>query len=122
MAGSREDGPGGAQPATHPLVIPFRVTAVLAAQLFDFATFTLMVGRHGIAAELNPLVVHGFVGFGMPMVALMKLVLVVLLGSTIVVLEGQGSGHRTVRALAPAIAVLAVVAGLVGGISNTIAR
>ena len=106
----------------HPLVVPFRVAAVLAAQLFDFATFTIMVGRHGIGTELNPLVAHGFLGFGMPMVALMKLVLVVLLGSTIVVLEQRGSGRRPVRGLAPAIAVLAVAAGLVGGISNTIVR
>jgi hypothetical protein len=104
----------------HPLVVPFRVAAVLAAQLFDFATFTIMVGRHGIGTELNPLVAHGFAGFGMPMVVVMKVALVVLLGATIVVL-GRGRSDSWSRAWAATIAIVAVVAGLIGGISNTIA-
>ena len=104
-----------------PLVVPFRVAAVLAAQLFDFATFTIMVGRHGIGTELNPLVAHGFAGFGMPMVAVMKIVLVLLLGSIIVVLDRPGQVDRRLPWIPPVIAVIAVVAGLVGGLSNTIA-
>jgi hypothetical protein len=122
MPGPGRWGAHVAPVSPHPLVVPFRVAAVLAAQLFDFATFTIMVGRHGIAAELNPLVAHGFVGFGMPMVALMKVVLVLLLGSTIVVLDRPGRVDRRLPWIAPVIAVLAVVAGLIGGISNTIAR
>ena len=47
-------------------ILRFRLAALLAAQLFDFGTFTLMVGRHGIVAELNPLVAQGFVAFGLP--------------------------------------------------------
>jgi hypothetical protein len=104
----------------HRLIVPFRVAAVLAAQLFDFATFTIMVGRHGIGTELNPLVAHGFAGFGMPMVVVMKVALVVLLGATIVVLD-RGRSDIWSRAWAATIAVTAVVAGLIGGISNTIA-
>ena len=104
----------------HPLIVPFRVAAVLAAQLFDLATFTIMVGRHGIGTELNPLVAHGFAGFGMPMVVVMKVALVVLLGATIVVL-GRGRSDTWTRVWAATIAVSAVVAGLIGGISNTMA-
>jgi hypothetical protein len=107
--------------ATHPLIVPFRIMAVLAAQLFDLATFTIMVGRHGIGTELNPLVAHGFDGFGMPIVVVMKVALVVQLASTIVVLERGGRRGRRFPGLAATIAVAAVVAGLIGGISNTIA-
>jgi hypothetical protein len=107
--------------AGRPLVVPSRIAAVVAAQLFDFATFTIMVSRHGIGTELNPLVAHGFAGFGMPMVAVMKIALVLLLGSIIVVLDRPGHVDRRLPWIAPVIAVLAVVAGLVGGLSNTIA-
>src|SRR5215204_1983328 len=104
--------------ALHPLVVPFRIATVLAAQLFDLATFSIMIGRHGIGAELNPLVAHGFAGFGMPMVVVMKITLVVLLASTIVVLHRGRSGTWS-RAWAATIAVVAAAGGLIGGISNT---
>jgi hypothetical protein len=118
--------PTGAAPmpiraAAHPLLVPSRIAAIAAAELFDFATFTIMVGRHGIARELNPIVAHGFAGFGIPMVLLMKLALVVLLASIIVVLDLSRPAGRSIPWMAPAIAVLAVVAGLVGGVSNILA-
>ena len=109
------------QAVAHPLVLPFRIVAVLAAQLFDLATFMLMVGRHGIAAEMNPIVGHSFAAFGMPLVALLKFALVLLLASTIVILDPGRPGRRRIPGLAALIAVLAVVGGLVGGISNAIA-
>jgi hypothetical protein len=105
----------------HPRILPFRLASVLAAQLFDFATFTVMVGRHGIITEMNPLVAQGFAGFGMPMLALMKVALVVLLASTIVVLHRDRPVRRSVPGMAALIAILAVVGGLVGGISNVLA-
>ena len=98
-----------ARVATHPLIVPFRIAAVLAAQLFDLATFTIMVGRHGIGTELNPLVAHGFDGFGMPMVVVMKVALVVQLASTIVVLDRGGRRRHPIPGLAATIAVAAVV-------------
>ena len=107
--------------ATRRLLVPSRIAAILAAQLFDLATFIIMVGRHGIATEVNPLVANGFAGFGFPMVVAMKLTLVLLLGSIVVVLDLSRPAGRSVPWMAPAIAVLAVLAGLVGGISNTIA-
>lgn len=105
----------------HPLILPFRLASVLAAQLFDYGTFTVMVGRHGIISEANPLVALGFAGFGMPMLALLKLALVVLLASTIVVLDRGRVARRSVLDLAAFVTVAGVVGGLLGGISNVIA-
>lgn len=106
--------------SAHPLILPFRLASLLAAQLFDFGTFTLMIARHGIASELNPLVAHGFAAFGLPFLAISKLALVVLLAAIVVILGQDRPRHRSVPGLAATITVLAVVAGLVGGISNVL--
>ena len=102
-------------------ILPFRIAALLAAQLFDFGTFTLMVGRHGIMAELNPVVSQGFMLFGMPFLAVAKLVLVVLIGSIVALLARGGASRRAVPGLAALVTMLAVFAGLAGGISNVVA-
>lgn len=102
-------------------ILPFRLAALLAAQLFDFGTFTIMVGRHGIIAELNPVVSQGFELFGLPFLAFAKLVLVVLIGSIVVLLARGGSSRRVSPGLAAFVTMLAVFAGLAGGISNVIA-
>jgi uncharacterized membrane protein len=105
---------------THDLILPFRLATVLAAQLFDFGTFTVMIARHGIVSEMNPLVAQGFTYFGMPILVLMKAALVLLLSSIIILLDR----NRSVRPPGPAatfVTVLGVVGGLVGGISNVIA-
>jgi hypothetical protein len=102
-------------------ILRFRLAALLAAQLFDFGTFTLMVGRHGIVAELNPLVAQGFVTFGLPILVLVKLALVLLLGSIVVLVGRNGPSRRSIPGLAASITILGVIAGLVGGISNVLA-
>lgn len=102
-------------------ILRFHVAALAAAQLFDYGTFTMMVDRHGIVAELNPLVAAGFVAFGLPFLALAKFALVALVGSIVVVIGRRTSRPRSLPVLATAVSVLAVVAGLVGGISNTTA-
>lgn len=104
--------------AARPLAAPmvrFRLAAVFAAQFFDLGTFTQMVGRDGIAAELNPIVARGFDAFGYPLVIVAKLALVVLIGSIVVVLA---TGPRPRPILASLVTVVAVAAGFVGGISN----
>jgi hypothetical protein len=101
-------------------VLRLRIAALVAAQLFDYGTFTLMVGRHGIGAELNPIVANGFAAFGLPIVALAKLALVVLIGSIIVILaHDRRSSHGTMR-IATFVTMIAVAAGLIGGISNIV--
>jgi hypothetical protein len=102
-------------------ILRFRLAALLAAQLFDFGTFTLMVGRHGIAAEMNPLVAQGFDSYGLPILVVVKFALVVLLSSIVVLLTRDGPTRQSVRGLAAAITILAVIGGLVGGISNVLA-
>ena len=77
-----------------------------------------MIARHGIAGEANPIVAQGFVAFGLPIVVIGKIALIVLCGSLqVVLLQGIGSGRTTWR-LATLVALLAVAAGLAGGISN----
>jgi hypothetical protein len=99
-------------------IIRLRLATILAAQLFDFGTFTVMIARHGIGGEANPIVSSGFAAFGLPIVVIAKIALVVLCGSLqIVLLRGVVAG-RTSRRLATIVALLAVAAGLVGGISN----
>jgi hypothetical protein len=97
------------------------MVALLAAQLFDFGTFTLMIGKHGIAAEVNPLVAQGYVTYGFPVLILVKLLLVVLLGSIVVLLARDVPTRPAARGFAATITVLAVTAGLIGGISNVLA-
>jgi hypothetical protein len=102
-------------------ILRFRLAALLAAQLFDFGTFTLMIGKHGIAAEVNPLVAQGYVTYGFPVLILVKLLLVVLLGSIVVLLARDVPTRPAARGFAATITVLAVTAGLIGGISNVLA-
>lgn len=101
-------------------VLRLRLAALFAAQLFDYGTFTLMVQRHGIHAELNPIVAHGFATFGLPIVALAKLALIMLVGSIIVVLAHDRTASRTTTRVATFVAMLAVASGLIGGISNVL--
>ena len=105
----------------HRLILAFLLTSVAAAQVFDFATFTVMIDRRGIASEANPFVAAGFAVGGMPIVALMKIALLVLLASIVVILGRDQLRRRSGLELATLISVLAVVGGLFGGISNVLA-
>lgn len=101
-------------------ILQLRLATLFAAQLFDFGTFTVMVGRHGIVAEANPIVAQGFIAFGLPLVALAKIAVVILVGAVIVLLDRN---HRAVRArleLSALVTIIAVAAGLTGGISNVL--
>ena len=106
-------------PTTHP-VLRFRLAALLAAQLFDFGTFTVMVSRHGIVSETNPIVAHGFIAFGLPLVAVAKGALVLLVGSILVILGRAWAAAPATRRVATSVALVAVASGLLGGISNAI--
>ena len=101
-------------------ILRFRLAAIFAAQLFDFATFMIMVKLHGITAELNPLVADGFELGGFRGLFVFKLALIVLVSSTIVIL-GRNAAPRTMAArLAAVVTVIAVGAGVLGGFSNAI--
>jgi hypothetical protein len=89
-----------------------------AAQFFDFATFAAMVHRVGPHAELNPVVQTMAASGGLPAVALVKAALVILVGSTAVILVAQG--NRRHRWMARAVLTVAIVAGMLGGVSNAL--
>jgi hypothetical protein len=105
---------------TDRLILALLLAFPLAAQLFDLTTFAVMIGRHGISAEMNPLVAAGFAAFGMPLVALMKFDLIVLLSAIVVILGRDQFRRRSGWKLAALVSAFAVVGGMVGGISNVI--
>ena len=94
-----------------------RIATLFLAQVFDLATFGIMVGRHGAAAEANPLVSDLFVSYGMPAVVFAKLALIVLVGALAVAASARGG--RGVWSMVGGLPIaLAITAGLIGGISN----
>jgi hypothetical protein len=105
---------------TAPGLLRLRLATLLVAQLFDFGTFTVMVARHGSMTELNPLVAQGLLAYGLPLLAVAKAALVVLLGSIVVILGRSGPHRPLATRLATVLALLAVAGGLVGGVSNAL--
>lgn len=89
------------------------LTLFALAHLFDFSTFLIMTSRHGLAAELNPIVVFMATEFGLPGLTIAKLASVVFLGFTAVLLY-RTRRHRTATLLLS----IGVVAGIIGGCSN----
>ena len=95
------------------------LTTLALAQALDLVTFSVMISRHGLAAEANPLVSGLFGSLGMPAVALAKLSLVLLVGALSV---AASRGRGGVWAIAGGLPLaLAITAGLIGGITNAAA-
>lgn len=94
------------------MFMPVAVGALVLAHLFDLLSFVEMIGRHGLDAELNPLVVylHGVVG--VPGLAVAKLLSVAIGGVVFVILAPQR------RRLAMFVLMFGIGAGLLGGVSN----
>jgi hypothetical protein len=82
------------------------------AQLFDYASFLLMIDRHGLAAEANPIVVHLAEEVGLPGLTLAK---VLIVGFTALLMVALAPRRRR---LAMGLLMFGVAAGLVGGFSN----
>ena len=94
----------------------FAVLVVTIAQVLDLGTFLHMIERRGAAAEANPLVAHILAGEGLPLVVIAKLAGLALVVAVIAVLAGrEGPIHRR---LAGAVALVAIVAGILGGLTN----
>lgn len=94
-----------------------RLLAVVAAQWLDLSTFVAMVDRRGPGAEANPFVARLLTEYGIWLVTLGKAALVLLIVSTIVILAGDARSTRYPK-LAWVIVVVAVGAGMLGGLSN----
>jgi hypothetical protein len=99
-----------------PMVL--RLVTLAVAQLLDFGTFVRMVRWQGAGAESNPLVSLMFVDYGLPLVAVAKIALVVLVSAIVAILAAHPGRQRV---LAGAVLWAGIVAGLLGGASNAAA-
>ncbi len=99
------------------MVLVAGVLTMSAAQLFDLATFVTMVDKLGPAAELNPLVSARYALYGYPMGAIAKVVLLSLVSAIVTILFVRSARPR----LAAGVVGLAILIGLIGGLSNAIA-
>lgn len=89
------------------------IAVLVLAQAFDYLSFLGMTARHGLGAELNPLVVLIAQHAGLPGLTAAKLATLV-----ITVAAGFIVARRRPR-LAFGVLILGVAAGIVGGLSNT---
>ena len=96
-----------------PVVPQLAALAVLAlAHLFDYASFLVLIGRHGLAAEANPIVVRIAEEAGIPGLTIAKAATVTFAALLMVLIAPRR------RRLAIGLLVFGVSAGLVGGLSN----
>jgi hypothetical protein len=87
---------------------------LIVAQLADYLTFVIMVARHGIGVELNPLVATLAQDHGLMMLTLAKVAAVTLVATTFIVVG------RTRPWLAATVLAFGVVSGGIGAFSNVI--
>ena len=88
------------------------VAALAAAQAFDFVSFLAMIDQHGLAAELNPLVVTLAEAFDLRTLAILKLGVVAYVAATVAIT------YKRRPRVASGVLVLGVAAGMLGGFSN----
>jgi hypothetical protein len=79
---------------------------------FDYVSFLFMTARHGLAAELNPIVVLLAQNVGLPGLTVAKVAAVVVAASAIAIVA-----RRRPR-VAIMVMILGSAAGMVGGLSN----
>ena len=96
------------------------VLTMTVAQLLDLATFAEMVRRVGPGAEANPLVAAMFEMGGVPAVAIAKVALTAIVAAVIAWLAKRPTS-RLATALVGIVVALGIVAGLIGGATNTAA-
>ena len=97
-----------------PLTVPqiVALTALAFAHLFDYTSFLVLVSRHGLAAEANPIVVRIAQTAGIPGLTIAKLGTVAFAASLMLIILPRRPK------LAMALVVFGVAAGLLGGLSN----
>lgn len=95
--------------------VPIAIGLLALAHVFDWVTFMVMVNRHTLAAEANPLVKHLAEQLGMPGLTFAKIVAVWLGAAVFAILIPKN------RKLAMLVLVFGVGAGIVGGVSNLLA-
>jgi hypothetical protein len=93
--------------------LPPLALAVLAlAHLFDYTSFLVLMARHGLAAEANPVVVALAQEVGLPGLTVAKVISVGFAALLVMVIASWR------RSVAVAVLVFGTGAGLLGGLSN----
>ena len=92
--------------------LPLALGVLALAHVFDWASFLVMIARHGLGAVANPIVVTLFEESGVPGVTLAKLATVAFAGLLAVLIAPKR------RRMAMVLLTFGVAAGLVGGFSN----
>ena len=82
------------------------------AHLFDYTSFLVMVDRHGLGAELNPVVVRLAEETGLIGLTLAKVLTIGFAAALMVLIAPRR------RRLAMGLLMFGIGAGMVGGISN----
>jgi hypothetical protein len=94
--------------------LPIAALSLLAAaHLFDYVTFIVMTSRHGLAAEINPVVIKVAQDYGLPGLTLAKAATVIFLSISVILLARQ---HR--RGTASVLLIIGIAAGIFGGLTN----
>jgi hypothetical protein len=93
-----------------PQLAAFGVLALV--HFFDLASFVLMVYRHGLTAEANPIVVQIARDAGLPGLTVAKIVTVGFAAIILVLLAPRN------RRLAMGLLMFGIAAGLIGTVSN----
>lgn len=88
------------------------IGVLVVAHMADYTTFMVMVARHGINKELNPIVASLAVDHGLALLTVAKFATVLLVAATFLVVS------RTHRKIAAVVLVAGVVVGAVGTVSN----
>ena len=90
------------------------ITLLIVAHAMDYATFVVMVLRHGIGQELNPLVVTLAQDYGIELLTFTKVAAVLLVAATFMVLA------RSRPLLARSVLAVGILVGSFGAFSNII--
>lgn len=88
------------------------IALLIFAHLADYVTFVMMVLKHGIEAELNPLVVAIAQDYGLALLTLAKFSTVLLVASVFLVVG------RSRPRLATGVLLFGVFIGTLGAFSN----
>jgi hypothetical protein len=85
---------------------------LILAHVADYTTFLVMVTRHGLETELNPLVATIFADWGLPLLTVAKFATVLLVATVFLVVG------RSRPRMAGAVLVVGVLVGALGAFSN----
>jgi hypothetical protein len=114
LVDARSNGEPGPGVLRERLVVPqlLALAALAVAHLFDYTSFLVLVGRHGLAAEANPIVVSIAQQAGLLGLTIAKLGTVTFAALLVILIAPRRHG------LAVALLVFGVCAGMIGGFSN----